>query len=234
MPCCREIRLIRQLQPVQNRRLRRSARGVQLAAGNAADGFLLLVACRQPTRFASLQSATGCMLRLEASNTLRKLADLHQLCLIRTGLEAANRSQPRPCSACQLKRCRHMYWPRALPAGSIAACWRRSARCASGRGVSRDRSAFVKPMHWVATDLHLLDRWCYQAVSVMRPRFSRCSGTLGRHLMPMSIGCWNRQGKWLDGDRIVSLGGRYRLEPDKKRIANRRCALLRRSLPVRL
>ena len=78
----------------------------------------------------------------DAQNTLRKIAELNQLCLIKTGLEAPNKSAPRPCSAYQIK---------ALPR-----CLHRPGRCGDAQypSAQRARQATVAELAVCRADRH--------------------------------------------------------------------------------
>lgn len=99
----REARLVKERQPLHNRRLRRESRLCSLQL--VADGDRLLtpqvihaadIAAIQPRMYGLFAGATA------AKNMLRDLAAEHRLCLYVTGLE---KRSTRPCSARQLKRC---------------------------------------------------------------------------------------------------------------------------------
>jgi DNA polymerase-3 subunit epsilon len=98
----REARLVKQLQPLLNRRLRKNG-GLWAFAWKPADGG-------RPPKLVDLAQADlseGDLFglfrsRAVANNTLRELADAHGLCLIKVGLERGKG----PCFAHQLKRCR--------------------------------------------------------------------------------------------------------------------------------
>lgn len=98
-----EARLVKERQPLHNRRLRRQAQLCSLQLEEGSDGLL----APAPVFARDLQGRAPKLYGLFASpaaakKTLRELADAHRLCLYATGLE---RRSTRPCSARQLKRC---------------------------------------------------------------------------------------------------------------------------------
>lgn len=99
----REARLVKERQPLHNRRLRRESRLCSLQLAEDESGLLQPkvihaadVAAIQPRMYGLFAGATA------AKNKLRELAAEHRLCLYATGLE---KRSTRPCSARQLKRC---------------------------------------------------------------------------------------------------------------------------------
>lgn len=99
----REARLVKERQPLFNRRLRREGRLCTLRLQPADDGLLR----PEVVGGAALAGMPGRMYGLFASpaaarEQLRELAAAHGLCLYATGLE---RRSARPCPARQLRRC---------------------------------------------------------------------------------------------------------------------------------
>lgn len=99
----REARLVKERQPLFNRRLRRESRLCTLQLEEDAEGVLkprIVTAADmvgvQPRMFGLFASPTA------ARDKLRELAAAHRLCLYATDLEKRG---TRPCSARQLKRC---------------------------------------------------------------------------------------------------------------------------------
>lgn len=99
----REARLVKERQPLFNRRLRREGRLCTLQLVEDAAGLLrprVVIAADmagvQPRMFGLFASPTA------ARQKLRELAAAHQLCLYAAGLEPRS---ARPCSARQLRRC---------------------------------------------------------------------------------------------------------------------------------
>jgi DNA polymerase III subunit epsilon len=103
-----EARLIKEMQPIHNQRLRRendlctwqlvdSPRGGKsVALRYAAD----IDFGREADLYGTFTS------QRKAVETLRNLADAHQLCLVQLGLEKPARGKSSPCFGYQLKKCR--------------------------------------------------------------------------------------------------------------------------------
>ena len=159
-----EARLVKQLQPLMNRRMRRNAEWCSWRLSEQADGFLQpeLVLASDPA-FAGEGPFYGLYgTARDATNTLRKLAELNQLCLIKSGLEMPNKTQPRPCSAYQLRRCRgacigredaSMHNIRLL--GALNKHRLQRWPFAGPIGIRESDSIGSR------TDVHVLDRWAY-------------------------------------------------------------------------
>ena len=155
---------IKALQPALNRRLRRNTDACSWQLRQQEDGFL------QPELIFAHDPAFGLQEHLygifgsqrDAQNTLRKIAELNQLCLIKTGLEAPNKSAPRPCSAYQIKRCRGACIGREDAA-------MHNIRLLNALGKQRLQSwPFAGPIGiresdpiGSRTDIHVIDRWVY-------------------------------------------------------------------------
>ncbi|HJW54228.1 MAG TPA: exonuclease domain-containing protein, partial [Burkholderiaceae bacterium] len=102
-----EAQLIKDLQPIHNRALRRQRDLCAWQLQPCAAGHLqpvLTYASEQD--FGRAERLYGLFSsRRKAETTLRELAEIHDLCLVMLGLE--NRTQPtKPCFAHQLHRCR--------------------------------------------------------------------------------------------------------------------------------
>jgi DNA polymerase-3 subunit epsilon len=154
-----EARLVKQLQPIHNRKLRRNAEVTSLH-WNPLDGPQAPVpvssACL-PTL--GLQHVYGLFRsKRRALDTLRDLAAEHELCLIQLGVEQG----AGPCFAHQLKKCKGVCIGReselnhAMRVGMALSRLRLEPWPFKGRigvkEVSRDGER---------SDVHVLDRWCY-------------------------------------------------------------------------
>lgn len=152
-----EARLVKQLAPVHNRRLRRAS---ELCAwhwrAQAPDAPPRLVSARDldPGQFADLYGLFRS--RSAALEELRTLATEHGLCLILLGLEKGRG----PCFAHQLRRCR-------------GACVEKESRAAHGLRVGQALTRLrMRPWPFAGrvgirepgdagAPLVVLDRWCY-------------------------------------------------------------------------
>lgn len=100
----REARLVKERQPLFNRRLRREGRLCTLRLVEDGAGLLRPEVCFAADMTAVLPRMYGLFAGPSAArDALRELASAQGLCLYATGLEKAG---TRPCSARQLKRCR--------------------------------------------------------------------------------------------------------------------------------
>ncbi|ODP31829.1 3'-5' exonuclease family protein [Pandoraea sp. ISTKB] len=97
-----ESQLVKQLQPVHNRMLRRAASLYSWQLPQGSDTPQLVSA--KTVDFASAESLYGTFSsRTGAESALRALADEHRLCCAQLGLEKA--AKGRPCFGYQVKRC---------------------------------------------------------------------------------------------------------------------------------
>lgn len=102
-----EARLIKDLQPIHNRVLRRQRELCAWQLRATATGHL------QPALAYASEQDFGCADRLyglfssrrKAETTMRELAESHRLCLVMLGLESRAQTH-KPCFAHQLRRCR--------------------------------------------------------------------------------------------------------------------------------
>jgi DNA polymerase III subunit epsilon len=152
-----EARLVKQLAPLHNRRLRRSN---ELCAwrwrAQAPDAPPRLVSASDldPSQFADLHGLFRS--RRAAHEELRALATEHGLCLILLGLEKARG----PCFAHQIRRCRGACVGKETPAvhglrlGQALSRLRMRPWPFSGRVGIRESGN-------TADSLIVLDRWCY-------------------------------------------------------------------------
>jgi len=103
-----EARLVKTLQPIHNQRLRRENDLCSWQLSEAANGgktVTLRYAAdldfgRAPALYGAFTS------QRKAVETLRRLADAHQLCLVQLGLEKPARGKRAACFGLQLKKCR--------------------------------------------------------------------------------------------------------------------------------
>lgn len=159
-----EARLIKQLQPIHNQRLRRNtdlcAWQYEPNADGTAAPFLVyardLDFGRQSNLFGLYTS------QREATNTLRKIAEANKLCMVRLGLERASRRAATPCFGMQIGKCRgacvgkeplltHQARVCAILAKLKLASWPYG-----GMVVIKE----INPAS-AATDWHLVDHWCH-------------------------------------------------------------------------
>lgn len=103
-----EARLVKELQPIHNQRLRREN---SLCAWQVVDaptgGKTLELRYAADIDFGRERDLYGTFIaQRKAVETLRNLAEAHKLCLIQLGLEKPARGKASPCFGYQLKKCR--------------------------------------------------------------------------------------------------------------------------------
>lgn len=103
-----EARLVKELQPLNNQRLRREN---DLCAWRMEDapsgGKTLVLKYAADVDFGRERDLYGVFAsQLKAVEALRSLADAHKLCLFQLGLEKPSRGKASPCFGYQLKKCR--------------------------------------------------------------------------------------------------------------------------------
>jgi len=158
----REARLIKQLRPLHNRRLREAGAQVVIAVAEDADGYLApaIVPARAPDAWPGDRWYGPFGDRRSARRELGRIADEHALCRRRLGLERGRGT--RPCFAYQIGRCR------GACTGAEAAV-RFNLRLTEALGPRR-----IRPWPWggpIAVteespdgshgEYHLIDRWRY-------------------------------------------------------------------------
>lgn len=157
-----EAQLVKDLQPIHNRTLRRQRELCAWRLQEADNGTAVPV-----LHFASEQDfgRTDRLFglfssRRKAETTLRELAEQHQLCLVTLGIES--RAKPgKPCFASQLKRCKgactgkeplvlHQARLEAALAGLKLQTWPYAGAI-----------GLVEKGSDGSTDVHVVDNWCY-------------------------------------------------------------------------
>ncbi|MBI2312501.1 MAG: hypothetical protein HYU77_08370 [Betaproteobacteria bacterium] len=155
----REARLVKQLQPVHNRWLRRSNDLCAWRFDPAGDAAKPLLVYARDEDFGDLQHLYGLFrAKREAVNTLRAIAEEQGLCPIVLGLESGKG----PCFAHQLKKCRGACVGKentlTHSARLLAALHKLRVRAWPFRG----RVGIRETDSWSGkSELHVLDRWCY-------------------------------------------------------------------------
>ena len=158
-----ESRLVKQLAPVHNRRLRRNS---QLCAWHWRDGDidsapqLATAGDIDPARFGELYGLFRS--RATAIEALREIAASHGLCNILLGLEKRSVPYSGACFAHQIKRCRgacvglESRAQHALRLKQALSSMRTLPWPFAGRIAIRENAGDGE-----TTELHVLDRWCY-------------------------------------------------------------------------
>jgi len=168
-----ESHLIKALQPVHNKLLRRTR---EMCAFRL-DGDVPVLVHARDLDFARTQNLYGLFAtRRAALERLRELVDAHRLCPVACGLEAPGRAG-RPCFACQLGRC-------------AGACVGRESRARHARRLAVALEDWRVPV-WpypgavgiVETgdglrQMHVVDHWCY--LGTHDQRFPSCAPAGGQ------------------------------------------------------
>ena len=151
----KEAQLIKSLQPIHNRRLRRSNDLCAWQLEQKADCFTPVLTWADDLDFGGQENLYGLFrTQPDAHNALRKLAQDNSLCLGVLGLEKV--SKGRPCFARQLHKCQ-------------GACVGEESILSHALRLQQ-AMAKLRVNHWPyvcvigikeAEDLHVIDHWCY-------------------------------------------------------------------------
>lgn len=157
-----EAQLVKSLQPIHNRRLRRQSSLCAWRLENDASGRSQpALSYASEADFGRTDFVYGLFSsRRNAEATLRELAEQHQLCLVHLGLES--RAQPdKPCFAWQLRRCKGVCIGKESPAVHHA----RLLGALSGLRVKtwpyQGAVGLVEAGSGGRTAVHLVNNWCY-------------------------------------------------------------------------
>lgn len=152
-----ESRLVKELAPAHNRRLRASSELYSIR-WNPLQGLAAVVEVGEVAGEAYDELAGMFRSRRDAVNALREIIDAHQLCPLVSGLEKGRG----PCFASQLKRCRG------------ACCGREDLRVHAARLALALQSLRLEPWPFATrigireydaargrAEVHVFERWCY-------------------------------------------------------------------------
>jgi DNA polymerase-3 subunit epsilon len=156
-----EARLIKELAPAHNRRLRASSELYSIR-WNPLHGTAGVVDVGEVAAEAYDELAGLFRTRRDATNALREIIEANELCPLVSGLEKGRG----PCFASQLKRCRG------------ACCGRESLRAHAARLALALQSLRLEPWPFAPrvgirehdaarerTEIHVFERWCYLGVA---------------------------------------------------------------------
>lgn len=158
-----ESRLVKELAPIHNRQLRRNSQLCSWrweAADNEPAPRLVTAQDIDPARFDTIYGLFRS--RVTALEALREVAAVHGLCNILLGLEKRADSNPGPCFAHQIKRCKgacvglESREQHALRVTQALATMRTAPWPFKGRIAVREQAAESEK-----TELHIIDRWCH-------------------------------------------------------------------------
>jgi DNA polymerase-3 subunit epsilon len=160
-----EAQLVKQLQPIHNRTLRRQDDLCAWRLNEDAQGRTY------PTLSFANDGDFGRVDRLyglfsskrKAETVLRQLAETHQLCMVQLGLEAANKTN-KACFALQLNRCKGVCvgkedesFHRARLEAALAQLHVKTWPYAGAIGLIESTAT--------KTDIHLVNNWCYMGTA---------------------------------------------------------------------
>ena len=156
-----EAQLVKDLQPIHNRKLRRQGDLCAWRLDEDLEGDITpVLTFAQDADFGHAGRLYGLFSsKRKAESTLRELAESHQLCLVQLGLES--RSGPnKPCFAWQLKRCKGVCCGREAPSFHRA---RLEAALASLHVKTWPYAGAVGLIETLGerTDVHVVSNWCY-------------------------------------------------------------------------
>ncbi len=156
-----EAQLVKSLQPIHNRTLRRQG---DLCAWrldeDMAGGLTPVLSFAKDADFGRAERLYGLFSsKRKAESTLRELAELHQLCLVQLGLESRSGAN-KPCFGWQLKRCK------GVCCGREQASFHRARLEAALASLHVKTWPYAGPVGLVEsdgerTDVHVVNNWCY-------------------------------------------------------------------------
>lgn len=157
-----EARLVKDLQPIHNRRLRRKSELCSWQMIDAAGGGrTLALRYAADLDFGRAADLYGLFIsRRQALEALRSLAAVHDLCLIQLGLEKPARGRTAPCFGHQLGRCRGVCVGREAPV-------RHDLRLLDALAKLKLKTwpyggpVGIREVFGEREELHLVDNWCY-------------------------------------------------------------------------
>ncbi len=156
-----EAQLVKDLQPVHNRLLRRQGDLCAWRLKEDERGHTVPVLANASEQdFGRADRLYGLFpTKRKAETALRELAEAHQLCLVQLGLEGRS-GQNKPCFNWQLKRCKGVCIGKEDPSFHRA---RLEAALAGLRVKTWPYEGAVGLVEAQAerTDVHLVDNWCY-------------------------------------------------------------------------
>ena len=156
-----EAQLVKSLQPIHNRKLRRQG---DLCAWrldeDMSGGLQPVLTFAQDADFGRAGRLYGLFSsKRKAESTLRELAETHQLCLVQLGLESRSGAN-KPCFGWQLKRCKGACCGHEAPSFHRA---RLEAALASLHVKTWPYTGAVGLIETLGerTDVHVVSNWCY-------------------------------------------------------------------------
>lgn len=157
-----EARLIKEMQPIMNQRLRREK---DLCAWQLVDapssGKTVKLRYAADIHFGKENDLYGTFTsQRKAVEALRKLADAHKLCLIQLGIEKPGRGKVTPCFGYQLKKCRGVCIG-AEPRIQHDLRLMEALAKLKLQSWPFEGPIGIKETYGLRDELHVIDHWCY-------------------------------------------------------------------------
>lgn len=156
-----EAQLVKSLQPIHNRRLRRQGSLCAWRLKDEAPGARPELSYASDPDFGRTDTVYGLFSsRRKAESTLRELAEAHQLCLVQLGLEG--RAQPnKPCFGWQLQRCKGVCVGKEAEALHHARLISALAKLRVQTWPYEGAVGLIEQGSGSKTAVHLVNNWCY-------------------------------------------------------------------------
>ena len=157
-----EAQLVKDLQPIHNRTLRRQGDLCAWRLREDARGHTMpILAFASEQDFGIAERLYGLFSsKRKAESALRELAEAHQLCLVQLGLEG--RSQPgKPCFGWQLRRCKGVCVGKEAESFHRARLEAALSRMHVKTWPYRGPIGLIEDSGNGKTDVHLVNNWCY-------------------------------------------------------------------------
>jgi DNA polymerase-3 subunit epsilon len=157
-----EAKLIKDLQPIHNRTLRRQRQLCAWRLQEKPDGSAMpVLSFASEQDFGRAQRLYGLFSsRRKADSALRELAEQHQLCLVELGIEAGTQAG-KPCFARQLHRCKGVCVGQEAPALHQARLETALANLHVKTWPYAGAVGLVENGSNGKNDVHLVNNWCY-------------------------------------------------------------------------
>ncbi len=157
-----EAQLVKDLQPIHNRTLRRQGDLCAWRLKEDARGHTIpVLTFASEQDFGNAQRLYGLFSsKRKAESALRELAETHQLCLVQLGLEG--RSQPgKPCFGWQLKRCKGVCVGRESASFHRARLEAALSRLQVAIWPYQGAIGLIEDNGAGRAEVHLVNNWCY-------------------------------------------------------------------------
>ena len=156
-----EAQLVKSLQPIHNRRLRRQGSLCAWRLNDEMQSACPELSYASDADFGRSDTVYGLFSsRRKAESTLRELADQHQLCLVQLGLEGRAQSD-KPCFGWQLQRCKGVCIGKEPEALHHARLINALSRLRVKTWPYEGAVGLIEQGGSGKTAVHLVNNWCY-------------------------------------------------------------------------